>query len=483
MQSSTWARTRSGSWSARASPRTASPPPPAGSGGRARRRRGAQRRDLGAEAGRDASSACAPSSTEARAAGAALIDVVVASPGRQARNADQLVRSISRAAGVARRVLSREEEARLAFEGALEAHVRPTGAVAVCDVGGGSAQIAVGTVDDGAAWLRSVDLGSLRLSARVPYGDPPTRDEQAALRAEAARDRSARDPAAARPALAVGGTARAAAEARRPDARRGRARRGDADSCAGHRPREIDRALRHRPWRARALPAGAAILAEIQSLLAVPLEVGKGGLREGVVLALLDGCRPFRPAAGRSRAGRPAVDRRAPRSSPSSPRRSEPTSSAITSPCVDSAGTPSSGCDQVERVVGGRSLRQLVALLEVEAEALRSRLERLDATQVRARDQPGRAQAAQRLDERLRLLAALLVERPQRVVADPCARSPARAWRTSTTFTRGSRPATRARGVALVGEQFGRLLPPGASAPSSISVVGSSSPPTGRISQ
>ncbi len=41
-------------------------------------------------------------------------------------------------------------------------------------------------------------------------------------------------------------------------------------------------------WRVRALPAGAAILAEIQSLLAVPLEVGKGGLREGVVLALLD---------------------------------------------------------------------------------------------------------------------------------------------------------------------------------------------------
>jgi exopolyphosphatase/pppGpp-phosphohydrolase len=41
-------------------------------------------------------------------------------------------------------------------------------------------------------------------------------------------------------------------------------------------------------WRARALPAGAAILTEFQSLLHVPLEVGKAGLREGVLLDLLD---------------------------------------------------------------------------------------------------------------------------------------------------------------------------------------------------
>jgi exopolyphosphatase/pppGpp-phosphohydrolase len=41
-------------------------------------------------------------------------------------------------------------------------------------------------------------------------------------------------------------------------------------------------------WRAGALPAGAAILTELQSLLHVPLEVGKAGLREGVLLDLLD---------------------------------------------------------------------------------------------------------------------------------------------------------------------------------------------------
>ena len=41
-------------------------------------------------------------------------------------------------------------------------------------------------------------------------------------------------------------------------------------------------------WRAGALPAGAAILAESSRLLHVPLEVGKAGLREGVLLRLLD---------------------------------------------------------------------------------------------------------------------------------------------------------------------------------------------------
>jgi len=52
-------------------------------------------------------------------------------------------------------------------------------------------------------------------------------------------------------------------------------------------------------WRARALPAGAAIVAELQALLGVPLEVGRGGLREGVALELLDGMSRSAQAGGR----------------------------------------------------------------------------------------------------------------------------------------------------------------------------------------
>jgi exopolyphosphatase / guanosine-5'-triphosphate,3'-diphosphate pyrophosphatase len=222
----------------------------------------------------------------ARAAGAALIDVVVASPGRQAENADQLVHTLSRAAGAPARVLSREEEARLAFEGAIAA-AEPGGAVAVCDVGGGSTQIAVGTAEHGPAWLRSVDLGSLRLSARVPCSDPPTKEELSVLRSHAEKAFARLTPPLPTDAIAVGGTARAVKKL--------------VGSTLG--PEELDRAqrvLRKAPaseiaaahgvevWRARALPAGIAILLEVQRLLAVPLEVGRGGLREGLALELLD---------------------------------------------------------------------------------------------------------------------------------------------------------------------------------------------------
>ena len=223
---------------------------------------------------------------DARAVGALSIDVVVASPGRQARNSDQLVRLISRASGAHVRILTQEEEARLAFEGALE-DVDADGTVAVCDVGGGSAQIAVGTVSGGPAWLRSIDLGSLRLSARVVHGDPPTKSEQALLRAEAREEVTALTPPLPARAVAVGGSARALRKlvgrflgpAELEEAMR-LLRRVPAEELSRRHDLDV--------WRARALPAGAAILAEIQSLLHVPLEVGKAGLREGALLRLLD---------------------------------------------------------------------------------------------------------------------------------------------------------------------------------------------------
>ncbi len=234
---------------------------------------------------------------EARGAGAALLDVVVASPGRQAENGDQLVRMLSRAAGVPARVLSRDEEARLAFHGALAA-AEPLGAVAVCDVGGGSTQVAVGTAFGGPAWLRSVDLGSLRLSSRMVAGDPPGKFEVAALRAEARSALEHLTPPLPGEAIAVGGTARALRKlvgrtlgrAELKEALR-LLRRDGAAQIAGRYGIET--------WRARALPAGTAILAELQELLGVPLEVGRGGLREGAALELLDSLAAVQAGGGR----------------------------------------------------------------------------------------------------------------------------------------------------------------------------------------
>lgn len=223
---------------------------------------------------------------EARCAGAELIDVVVASPGRQARNSAQLIHLLSRATELEARVLTREEEARLAFEGALAGAARK-GAIAVCDVGGGSAQIAVGTIEHGPAWLRSIDLGSLRLRARIPHSDPPGKKELAALRSEARAAVSALTPPLPGGAVAVGGTARSlrklvgsplgADELREAFAL---LRRTPASELAARFG--ID------PWRALALPAGAAIVSVVQELLGLPLEVGRGGLREGAALDLLD---------------------------------------------------------------------------------------------------------------------------------------------------------------------------------------------------
>jgi exopolyphosphatase/guanosine-5'-triphosphate,3'-diphosphate pyrophosphatase len=223
---------------------------------------------------------------DARNAGAELIEVVVASPGRQARNSAQLMHLLSRATEIEARVLTREDEARLAFEGAL-ADVTPRGAVAVCDVGGGSAQVAVGTVEHGPAWLRSIDLGSLRLSARIPYGDPPGKKELAVLRGEARAAVSALTPPLPGGAVAVGGTARSLRKLVGPVL--GPAELREAfDLLRGTPTAELAGRYGIDLWRARALPAGTAIVAALQTLLGVPLDVGRGGLREGVLLELFE---------------------------------------------------------------------------------------------------------------------------------------------------------------------------------------------------
>jgi exopolyphosphatase/guanosine-5'-triphosphate,3'-diphosphate pyrophosphatase len=223
---------------------------------------------------------------EARSLECRRLEVVVASPGRQAANAGVLLRTLARAARAPARILSQEEEACLAFDGALATSGLRSGSVAVCDVGGGSTQLVVGTVEAGPAWWRSADVGSLRLATRCLAGDPPRKKEVEAARAEARRELGGLTPPLPQSALAVGGAARAL---RRLDGRMlGEAelraalrtlRRRDAATLAGELGVEL--------WRARTLAAGTVILAEVQRRLGVPLEVARGGLREGIALSLL----------------------------------------------------------------------------------------------------------------------------------------------------------------------------------------------------
>ena len=112
----------------------------------------------------------------AREEGVEQLEVLITSPGRQAANGRELPRRSALPPRCPVRVLSALEEGRLAFLGAVEAAAPPARRlVAVVDVGGGSAQVVVGTRRDGPGWLRSIDLGSQRLTSRLPERRPTGR--------------------------------------------------------------------------------------------------------------------------------------------------------------------------------------------------------------------------------------------------------------------------------------------------------------------
>jgi exopolyphosphatase / guanosine-5'-triphosphate,3'-diphosphate pyrophosphatase len=223
----------------------------------------------------------------ARKLGSAAVEVLVTSPGRQAENGADLVSRLAAATSAPTRVLSAEEEAELAWRGAVGAadEIPPT--VAVCDVGGGSAQIAVGSNAKGPTWARSVDIGSLRLTKRALREDPPTPGDIA--RATRAIAEAFDDVSPPRPdgALAVGGTARALRRvAGEPLSEHELADAVDELSLLPSR--QIAKTYKLDRQRARTITAGALILGEIQRRLDVPLLIGRGGLREGAALQLLD---------------------------------------------------------------------------------------------------------------------------------------------------------------------------------------------------
>jgi exopolyphosphatase/pppGpp-phosphohydrolase len=195
--------------------------------------------------------------TLARAHGATHIDVIVTAPGRQSANAEELVAGLTHVTGVSARVLSPEDEGRYAFEGATAGVRGLELPVGVCDVGGGSTELAVGSPDRTPDDLLSIDVGSLRLDGLRPST-----------------------------ALATGGSARALRklvgrnlDERRLDRAVGIVARQPTDRLAGAYGIHVERA--------HVLLAGALILREIQAVLGVPLVVARGGLREGLADLLL----------------------------------------------------------------------------------------------------------------------------------------------------------------------------------------------------
>jgi exopolyphosphatase/guanosine-5'-triphosphate,3'-diphosphate pyrophosphatase len=224
----------------------------------------------------------------ARKEGADAIEVIVTAPGRQAPNGDELLDELARSTRAPVRLLTAEEEGILAYRGAVAAEAGLAGPVAVCDTGGGSTEIAVGVPPAEPSWARSVDVGSLRLTAAFLSGDPPGPAELEAARADAARQLGTLTPPLPHTAIAVGGSARALARlvGRTLDEQT----LGDALGLALALPAaELARAHGLDEQRARVLPAGALVLREVVRLLGVPLRLGRGGLREGALDELVTG--------------------------------------------------------------------------------------------------------------------------------------------------------------------------------------------------
>jgi exopolyphosphatase / guanosine-5'-triphosphate,3'-diphosphate pyrophosphatase len=211
-------------------------------------------------------------------------ETVVTAPGRGPAGR-RLASALSASTGWPTRVLSADEEGRMAYDGAVARGFELPEIVAVVDVGGGSSEIVVGTPLLGAAWVRSLTTGSLHLTRLLLDDARPSRDSLEAARDVVRRALEGVQPPRPDLALAAGGSARAAAKAIG-----GTLDADDLDdlaqTAARKSPRELGRAFDLRPSRARTLVAGAIVLAETARLLGRPFELARGGLREGAALAL-----------------------------------------------------------------------------------------------------------------------------------------------------------------------------------------------------
>jgi exopolyphosphatase/pppGpp-phosphohydrolase len=155
--------------------------------------------------------------------------------------------------------------------------------VAVVDLGGASTEIAVGVVQAGPQWVRSIDLGALRLTTRLLQHVPPEPAELDAARSAIAEAFAGTTPPLPGAALVVGGSARALGRVC-GETLRAQELVAAASMLAHRDPREIARRFPVEEGRARLLLAASLILGEVQRRLVVPLTVASGGVREGVLL-------------------------------------------------------------------------------------------------------------------------------------------------------------------------------------------------------
>jgi exopolyphosphatase / guanosine-5'-triphosphate,3'-diphosphate pyrophosphatase len=231
-------------------------------------------------------------STQVRLAkelGAKEIRAVATAAVREASNGEAAAEAIGAAAGVPVEVLSDEEEGRLSFIGATKTLGHPVnGRVGVVDVGGGSTEVILGTVPGGATEVRSWRVGSGVLADELISSDPPSAAEIRKVRDRIDDLFAGVEIERPTQAVAVGGSATSLRRLVGAVLEYETLERGVRVLC-GDPAAEVARRFELDPERVRILATGVLLLEKISELLGQPLQIGKGGLREGVVLDMLNG--------------------------------------------------------------------------------------------------------------------------------------------------------------------------------------------------
>jgi exopolyphosphatase/guanosine-5'-triphosphate,3'-diphosphate pyrophosphatase len=217
------------------------------------------------------------------------VSVVATAAIRAATNREELCRRVRRAAGVDVEVLSGEDEASLAFSGAIAtlAQAPPDGLLGVVDVGGGSSELVAGTATGGVTWWASFPLGSGLLTDRHVRSDPPAAAELDAVRAEIDAVLAELEPPLPRVAYAAGGSATSLARVAGTQLDPGAIGRALAALTAEPAAAAAGRFGVHAE-RVRLLPASLLLLEGAWGTFGgAPLKIAGGGLREGVLLRAL----------------------------------------------------------------------------------------------------------------------------------------------------------------------------------------------------
>jgi exopolyphosphatase/guanosine-5'-triphosphate,3'-diphosphate pyrophosphatase len=216
--------------------------------------------------------------------GAVEVHAVATAAIRRAGNRAALADAIANVCGISVRVLSGEQEARLAFVGAARTlgHV-PDGALGVVDVGGGSSELVVGDAPDSVSWWVSFTVGSGDLAGDFLHSDPPAPAELSAAREHVTGTLEGVEIPHPREAVAVGGSAASLSRLAGPLLDAAAFERSLALLAGESATKIADRFGLDRE-RVRLLPGGLLILEAVSRRFGAALSVARGGIREGVLL-------------------------------------------------------------------------------------------------------------------------------------------------------------------------------------------------------